>query len=261
MLRRLKRIIAYGMIMLLSFNLSGCGLAASTGLSENEEELVAEYAAGVLMRYIADKKGGLGNPRPTPAPIIAPPADEMGTSEDTEDTEDITSSDDTFDDELTDTDSAADLPEDMASGIAVPDKGLAETLELEGFDVEYTGYEVADIYPPSEDGVLAFSMQAEEGKQLLVLHFDVTNTSSEDKLCDVLNKNVKFRITVNGGSRINEQMTILLNDLKSYSDTVPAGQKVDTVLVFEVAPSVTEQISSLSLIMVGMDGESTFNLF
>ena len=257
MLRRLKRIIAYGMIMLLSLNLSGCGLAASTGLSENEEELVAEYAAGVLMRYIADKKGGLGNPRPTPAPIVVPPADEM---EAPVDTEDITSSDDTFDDELPDTDSAADMPEDMAGGIAVPDKGLAETLELEGFEVEYTGYEVADIYPPTEEGVLAFSMQAEEGKQLLVLHFDVTNTSSEDKLCDVLNKNVKFRITVNGGSRINEQMTILLNDLKSYSDTVPAGQKVDTVLVFEVAPSVTEQISSLSLIMVGMGGESTFNL-
>ncbi len=257
MLRRLKRIIAYGMVMLLTLNLSGCGLAASTGLTENEEELVAEYAAGVLMRYIADKKGGLGNPRPTPAPIVVPSADETEVPDAAEDT---VSSDDTFDDEIPDTDSEAVMPEDMGGGIAVPDKGLAETLELEGFEVKYTGYEAADIYPPAEDGVLAFSMQAEEGKKLLVLHFDVTNTGSEDKLCDVLNKNVKFRIIANGGSRINEQMTILLNDLKSYSDTVPAGQTVDTVLVFEVAPSVAEQINSLSLIMVGMDGESTFDL-
>lgn len=257
MLKKIKRITAYGMIVLLGLNLSGCGLVASTGLTENEEELVAEYAAGVIMRYSADKKGGFGNLKPTPAPIFVPPADE---GIEPAEPDDMDSSDDFFDEASGNEDEMTDMSQDMPGQEVETVAGISGILGLDGFDVTYAGYEVADIYPPAEDGVLSFSMQAEEGKKLLVLHFDVTNTGTEDKLCDVLNNNVKFRVSVNGGSRINEQMTILLNDLTSYSETVAAGQKEDTVLVFEVAPSVVEQVNSLTLIMVGNGGESTVNL-
>ena len=103
-------------------------------------------------------------------------------------------------------------------------------------------------------------MQAAPGKKLIVLHFDVMNPGSADAECNVLDCNVKFRILVNETNRINEQMTILLNDLKSYKDTIGAGQTRDTVLVFEADTSVAESIGSLSLIVVSGSGESAFTL-
>ena len=76
----------------------------------------------------------------------------------------------------------------------------------------------------------------------------------------MLDNAIKFRILINEKDRVNEQMTILLNDLKSFSDTIPAGQTVDTVLVFEVDNDVAGSISSLALIVVNSQGESQFLL-
>ncbi|MCR5603092.1 MAG: hypothetical protein K6G27_05245, partial [Lachnospiraceae bacterium] len=68
------------------------------------------------------------------------------------------------------------------------------------------------------------------------------------------------RALINGTTRVNEQMTILLNDLKSYREMIDADSSVDTVLVFEVDSALAEQIGSLSLVVVGAGGESTFSL-
>ena len=258
-----RRVTVYCLVLAMSgLMLNGCGLIASTGLNENDEELVAEYAAGVLMRYSADKKGGLGNPQPEPKPVEEPELlpeapEELPVPEKVQD--------------IPEDDATEQMPEETgaeegnaASALSVAEgingAAICEAIGIYGFDMSYNGYETADVYPASEGNELTFSMQAAPGKKLIVLHLDVINPGSTDEECDVLDCNVKFRILVNEGERINEQMTILLNDLKSYKDTVGAGQKVDTVLVFEADTSVAENIGSLSLVVVGSGGESVFKL-
>jgi hypothetical protein len=248
-------------LILAAGSLSGCGLAASTGLSETEEELVAEYAAGVLMRYVGDKKGGFGNLKPTPIPIVAPPeeyepvAEASDAGDDEQDPMDDNSTDDSMFD--SDTEDASAFSSD---GISNAGSGIAEAIGVEGFVISYTGYETAGVYPEAGDDPLSFSMQATEGRKLLVVHLDVKNNAPEDRECDVLDCNVKFRVVINDSTRVNEQMTILLNDLKSFREEIGAGQSVDTVLVFEIDSDLADQISSLSLVVVGAGGESSFSL-
>ena len=103
-------------------------------------------------------------------------------------------------------------------------------------------------------------MQSSPGRKLLVVHLDVHNPDAQEKTCDVLSCNVKFRALINGSSRINEQMTILLNDLKSYNEVIPAQGSADTVLVFEIEEQMAENIDNLSLVTVTGAGESTFSL-
>ncbi len=257
-MKKSKRITAYCLaVTMLGISLCGCGIVANTGLQESDEELVAEYAAGVLMKYSAKKYGGLTDYTPTPAPQ---PVEE--TVPEITETVDATSVEE-------ETTVSEDKPMDVAGVTDVSDGGTEEAqasqdlsaiIGIDGFDVKYTGYEIADVYPEAGDGELAFSMQSSEGKKLLVVHMDIINPDSSERECNVIDCNVKFRLMINETERVNQQMTILLNDLKSYSEVIPGGNTVDTVLVFEVDNALAESVESLSLLMINADGEHSYPL-
>lgn len=219
------------------------------------------------MRYSADKKGGFGNPKPTPKPFVVPETPESpaepAPAEDAPPVQEV-DGDVPTEDEIPDTASENAVSSEETGGnagsVAAGGAGIPAAIGIPEFEMTYKGYETADIYPKSDGSDLTFSMQAAPGKELVVLHFDVKNPGSSDAECNVLDQNVKFRILVNESNRINEQMTILLNDLKSYKDTIGAGQAADTVLVFEADASVAESIRSLSLIVVNSGAESSFSL-
>ncbi|MCR5602571.1 MAG: hypothetical protein K6G27_02580 [Lachnospiraceae bacterium] len=253
---KIKRIILCGTLpLVMASAITGCGLIETTDLNEEDEELVAEYAAGVLMRYSADKKGGLGDLRPTPTPIPwVDPADVVPTEAPEEEKEE--KEEEVPMEEVEEREGFS----DTSSGSAFDGHNLASAIGIDGFDITYEGFETADIYPDGAGDDLSFSMQATPGRKLLVVHLKVANEEGEDKQCDVLSCNVKFRILINETDRVNEQMTILLNDLKSYNEIIPANGSVDTVLVFETGESLTENIKNLSLITVTSNGESVYKL-
>ena len=256
-MKKRGKIITYGILAAVMVSmLGGCGLVESTGLSDEEDELVAEYAAGVIMRYSADKKGGLGDLKPTPIPI---PWVDPATVEPEKSSEDekIEEENEIPMEEVEEREDVA-VSEPAAPGF--DGHNLASAIGIDGFDITYKGYETVDVYPESSGDDLSFSMQSTPGHKLLVVHLDVMNNDSQERLCDVLSCNVKFRILINEADRVNEQMTILLNDLKSYNEMIPANTSTDTVLVFEVDDNMAESITDLSLVVVTAAGESTFAL-
>lgn len=60
---------------------------------------------------------------------------------------------------------------------------LAQVLLPEGFSMEYSGYEVTDSYPQTEE--MAFVIDASQNKKLLVLSFTVTNNGTESVDIDI----------------------------------------------------------------------------
>ncbi|MBR6486940.1 MAG: hypothetical protein IKT17_09655 [Lachnospiraceae bacterium] len=265
---RKRKIIYLITVSLLLALLSGCsGKDVETGLSAEDEELVAEYAAGLLLKNSARTNGGLGTYDPAeaapaqeetndPAADIDKPSEEVSDAAPQEPEQPDT---DNADEALNEVSEVKDVSEPV---LAPGGDGAAicEAIGITGFEMTYSGYEVADVYPKPDENELSFSMQASEGRKLLVVHFDLLNPDAADRQCSVIDNSVKFRILINETERINEQMTILLNDLKSFSDTIPAGQAVDTVLVFEVDDDVAADIGSLSLIVINTQGESQFLL-
>ncbi|MCR5733247.1 MAG: hypothetical protein K6G22_01450 [Lachnospiraceae bacterium] len=264
-----------GIILLLSFLisvmfLSGCGgkdqaeEAESAESIEKQEKLVAEYAAGLLMKYDKGGHNGLTYYIPTPEPTEEPEPEQ--TEEDTTDGKGSEGKNPTVSvsgvsDEIENLDNVSQIgtmPE-SEDQVTVP-ASIAEYLGAGNVDIRYTSYEICDQYPEEQSDGLFFSMSASDGRKLLILHFDLSNNSGADTECSILASDAKIRILINDTERINQQMTILLNDLKSFDGTVAAGEVIDSVLVFEIPEETAANINSLKLIIVNADGEQTIAL-
>ena len=234
--------------------LSGCALFPEVDVTEEQSKLIAEYAAGLLLKYESGHQIGLE--KISDEPLEEAPVEETA--------EALTEENSTIPEEPSDTEEslaaqeqAADAPEAIQAGSAVP---LAEAMGLSGFDVTYENYEICDIYPETESEDMFFSMQAAPGKELMIVHFNLTNQSDSEQLCDMVDSDVMFRLVVNGNERINEQMTILLNDLKQYQDSVAGFGMADTVLVFEIEEGAQDSFESLQLLVKDNDVENLYPL-
>ncbi len=220
--------------------LSGCGLTSEVSVPEEESGLIAEYAAGLLLKYDSKHEIKLEKIREEEEEA----KEEDGTDETPEETANATHK------ELA---AATAAPVDSA----VP---LGEAMGLAGFNVTYQSYEVCDIYPEEAPGDMFFSMQASPGKDLMIVHFNLTNTSESEQLCEMVNNNTLFRLVINGSERINAQTTILLNDLKQYQDTIAGYGMVDVVLVFEIAQDAQNSFQTLQLLVEDAGAENTYTL-
>ena len=247
--------------------LSGCSsdkdLILAEGTEDQQLKLVAEYAAGLLMKYDKSHKNGLTVIVPE-QPVEEDPMDISPPSPEEQETMEIASLDPSVN-------VSGGNPEDMPGGPGGPEEGMpqgnmesiAAALGIPDFDVTFTGYELADIYPDSDmsgDEAMLFSLKSEEGEKLLILHFDLSNNTGADTECRPINSDVKIRLLVNEETRLNQQMTILMNDLKSYDAVMPAGVTEDTVLVFYIDDSLADNIQTLTLLIIGEEGESRFEL-
>ena len=203
-----KRILLLMAAAVVGTQLSGCALTSEVSVPEEESGLIAEYAAGLLLKYDSKHENGLERIKEDP---------EEETSEE-------------------------------------------ETGEEETDEPEKESYEVCDIYPEEAPGDMFFSMQASPGKDLMIVHFNLTNTFENEQLCDMVNNNILFRLIINGNERINEQTTILLNDLKQYQDTVAGYGMEDVVLVFEIAEGAQDNFQTLQLLVKNADVENTYTL-
>ena len=270
MLKREKRSIIAGVLFCAAVSMGLCGcnsdkdLILAEGTEDQQLKLVAEYAAGLLMKYDKSHKNGLTVIVPEqpvmedPVDITPPTTEEQAVMEE-----------ESLDPSVNVSGGNPGGPEGgMLPGPeeAMPEGNIgsiAEALGIPDFDVVFTGYETTETYPDqdiSEDDAMLFSLQSEEGEKLLILHFDLSNNTGADTECRPINSDVKIRLLVNDETRLNQQMTILMNDLKSYDAVMPAGATEDTVLVFYIDDSLVDNIQTLTLLIIGEEGESRFNL-
>lgn len=236
-MRKVRSVLLTGLCMML---LGGCGLIPEVKLSDEDSVLVAEYAAGLLLKYETQHHNGLmeitDDPimieTPTPEPTVAASGDAAAG----EDTSGLIA------------DMNATAPA-LAAAIGIPD-----------FLVTYTGYEICDIYPEQDSDELVFAMQAQQGRKLLILHFNLENPTENAMDCDVVTGSPLFRALLNEDLRINSQTTILLNDLSVYSGTLEGNEAVDTVVVFEIEESTAAELNKISLLIVNHEDEFTYQL-
>lgn len=217
--------------------LAGCG---GIELTESENDMIAEYAATVLLKYSKAYQ-----------PMLQDEVFETETKPETN-TFNPTSS--------TDSSASQNGQNNLGSAEAavVPEKSLSEALGIasEGFQAEYTGYEMTASYPNTEAAY--FVMKAAKDKELLVLKFEITNTSAEEKECDILSKQLVYRCRINGEERFGSQLTMLLDDLSSYKEVLAPGETKQAVLIFQVPSEYQEKIETLNLTVKGDGGSSSY---
>lgn len=215
--------------------LTGCG-AQIPQMTEEQTEIVTQYAANLLLKYDKNYESGiLSEDRmaemmrrqivPTPIPSI----------EEQEEYADDTQGQDH-------------VEEDLIGGgntdIVIDNRTLAEFFGLEGIDITYMGYSLTDSYPESDSDEFYFAMDATMGCKLLVIQFQVTNQSAEAYHVDILNQSPRFRLFINGGEQINALTTLLTDDLKTMNDTLEAGESKTEVIIVEITQEDAELLQS-----------------
>ncbi len=255
-------------IIILSFlviSMTGCSIVPQSRLTDEQTELVAEYSAGLLMKYSKGHTDGLmpvseRNENTSEEISDSAPAEEESTdiSVETLETDEEPASEESDN-------GVIDLSQPLGDAIAevTADETTLTLAQLYGipeFEMNYSSYEITDIYPAAESDDVMFASQAAPGMDLLVVHFSLTNPSENDCAINMTSSKCKSRLLVNGEERIRNQLTLLDDDFMQLNTTLPGFAMQDVVMVFEIAEGAADSISRLSLIVVNDQGDNTFSL-
>lgn len=212
-MRQIRFLCAVLAVSVLS--LTGC--ADIKNLSEEQENEIAEYAAGVLLqnsdkypyRLIAkEEKEVTETPTPTSAAAQASDAPQESQPEQTKAT-----------------------PEDSQKEVSLDD-----LYHLKGVSILYTSYCLADKYGSSQ-------VRAEQGKKLLVAEFSLKNNSGAKKKVKLIDRRkISYQLNVDG-TTYSPQISLLENQLDYLEATIAKGKSQKAVLVFQVDKNATNASS------------------
>ena len=224
--------------------LSGCG-AVMPDLTQEETDLISEYAVGVLLKYDRYHSGRLIDTTEYEDTEEVPeeelPAEESEQEQETS----------TNDSEVINVSQDAESVERPAT--------IEDYYGIQDITFQYLGYELTQSYPSSADNEnLFFAMDATEGEQLLVLRFQALNTTSYDQVLNMISFGARFRVSVNGESSQSVLTTMLLNDMQSYNGIVPAGSGVELVCIVEIPQSTS--VGTIDFILRGNDENANITL-
>lgn len=231
---KLYRIIAT--MLCSTLVLTGCSVTPQLHLTDEEEQKIVGYTADLLLKYNKNSSKDLvdtADARELAAKVEALKARRQAEDKESENKNESGNG------------TANGASDNGEAGT----QNIAEALGIPGFEVSYTGYEVCQTYPNDGTTDEFFNMAATMGKELLVFHFDVRNISDAEVSCNILENDPILRILVNGTDRKNVLTTLLLDNLATINETVPAGETISGVAILEVPEGYEADISSLSFII------------
>ncbi|MCR5755043.1 MAG: hypothetical protein K6G30_09575 [Acetatifactor sp.] len=228
-------LISISCIMAMLF-LSACG-GDYPEMSPDEEEVIGEYAARILLKYDANNRSRLVS-------RVEVEEKEEKDRQRRQMIEEVKRMESEATEKNTSESKTSDAQSEQAPEEQLP---LEEVLGLpQGVTVVYQGYEMFDSYPGGETADF-FSLDATEGKRLLVCRFTIMNLSGAEQYIDFLNQNVTSRITINDDYSRNALVTMLEDDLLTYAANVGDGETVNTVVVFEIDENQTYNMGRILL--------------
>lgn len=223
------------------------GCATVPDLTQSETELISEYAVGVLLKY--DKGHGrklvdtTGYEPEEEEPEQEPPVEEIP--------EELAP-------EQEETPEVVDVSQDEEETQPTA-SSVEQYYGIPNIMISYTGWEMADSYPPQTEGeVPYFTMDASNGMQLLVLKFNAQNLTGEDQSMNMMGYQATFRVSVNGEASKGALATMLVNDMQTFDGVIPAGSSVDMVSIVEV-PQGTNP-NTIDFILRGGEQDGTLHL-
>lgn len=200
---------------------SGCG-DRLPAMSYEQEKIVVEYAAQALLHHMKNYESRLVDLSLYGEEQTEPENPDAGKMDPTADT---------------DTTDVSEEPQAPSTNMQAT-LSLGELLMPEGTEITFTGYRIADHYPESDTPV--FVLDADEGKKLLVMSFEVANRTDTEMTVDLLSQEVVGEIELNGTEKTKVLSTLLLDDLLTFAGNVEAGGSRELVLIAEVNADVTD---------------------
>ena len=244
-----KRRLLAGLIACSVFATTGCGQVID--LTDEENHLIAEYAAELLLKYDRnyDTRYNPDELEDTTETMTETDATTEATTEMVTTTEAATTEQDVpVDGQTTQAQPVTDeaVKEDIGATVD-SDFDIAAFVGESRISVRYAYYMVVDSYPSYDQDGMYIEVQAPEGYKLLVLKFEVENKTNEDQAVDLYNKDVNYNIVVDNSRTTKQMLTILADDLYTYDKTIQASSREEAVLLYTVSDSVANKWTDLKL--------------
>lgn len=220
-----KRLMAVALILVIFC--TGC--VSDIKVTQEQNDLIAEYVAGVLLKYSNEYKYKYsklngGQEQPTQSPTT-PGQSESETAVNPK-------------------------PSEGQSETATQAPGvldvMAETL-ADGIRVRFNTYVTGKEYPVG--GLV--SMPATEGKKLLALEFVLTNDTTDVIYCNGKTGNLILKVKVNDGKEYIQANTIFKNDVANMDNyAIEAGKQDIGIAVFMIPEEELNDISKIELTLI-----------
>lgn len=221
----------YAVILVMSIALTGCGFP---DLSEKESDMISQYLAGAVLNYSKGYKNSfvydktILEPTLPPAPTLTP-----------------TKAPD------------AKIPDNSNSG-----NSSAPVIESVNFN-EVFNISGINIQPVSvktrKDIVTQFSsVSADSGKKLVIVSFKIKNNSSNAKNVNLVDKNIRYSLTMDGKSYGQAMLTIIEGDMLGFNEKIAAGSNKKGVLLFQADSSA--KVKKVEIEAVSGNKRSVINI-
>lgn len=230
----MKRIITGFLItIMLVLVMTGCGESTIPELKDDELKAIGEYTAFTIMKYDANHRSRLVELKEES------PSEEM--EAEAPDLEQMPE-----ESKQVGMDPTEDTPIVGENNATVSYNNIEEALGLpDGLTLVYKGEYFCTTYP-EDSGKDMFSVTASKGNQLLILSFDVLNSSNDILMIDIYDRNISAQADINDSIKRWSMQTMLLDDLATAKESIESGQTKEFVLLFEVDESM-DSINSLKL--------------
>ncbi len=278
---RMKKYLGIALSLVLALSVTGCG-QKFPDLTEEQYKQTVEYAAGLLMKYSNNAQERLvyvdaaeiekqrkkqaakeaaeqeAQAAEAPKPVVQPepePEPEVPVV-----TEEDTGADVMTGEDLVDQGEAVEGGEDAGEATETQEPAAESQIEpgaivlssdesqeiADDIFLSYQGYMVSSTYPESSK---SYVVNADKGKKLLVLRFDLYNASDATKSVNMIPLNMLFQIILNGKNLGYSSVTFLPNDLSSFSGNIESRAHESVVVLTQISEKDATNIQTLGMIV------------
>ncbi len=236
----MKKVITGLLVLMCMAALSGCG-KDDVSLTNEDNDLIAEYIAGTLLKYSYDnewkyqklntaEKTGVTTTAGTNSSTQTSAQSQAGSSQST-----AASSSAAVSNAASNSNTAGTAATDLLAS-------LPTALGLDGVAVTYKDYVTGSSYP--SDAYV--SVPAQSGCEIVAVELTLTNTSGH---AVTLNSsgNVIFKLQT-GDTSVSNYASILKNDITALKNVgLAAGESRDVVVLFQVKESDANSVAGASM--------------
>lgn len=254
---------------------TGCSMGVD--LDSKENDLIAEYAAGVVLLHSHYYDDRYDKPWMYPDDTEEPTTETPTTEEPTIETPttEVPSTENPTSESQSQENETVDKPSEESTGGNNPSSGgnepvekpteepeelnLTEVFGTHPVEVKYTDYSVYDSYDVDPDGY--FYILPDKNCSFLVLNFTLCNRSFVEQTVNTEDEKVIIRLTINGTEKFNNyDASMLSNDLTVLKDvSLESKEEYTGVILYMIPTELTENIESM-YIEVASDFENKSQL-
>lgn len=228
----MKKLLAVMLVAVMAVSFVGC--KDKVTLTQEQNDLIAEYIAGTMLKYSYENKW-----KYTKLSIAQNTYVPSGTHSAQENTSEAAKPSDTKP-------SGGNGAGNVGNVNANPLTLLPTSLGLSDVAITINDVKVGSSYPTDE---FVFSVPALPGHKVVAVEMNLKNTSGSAITLNTISSAVNMKLNV-GGNQISKSASLLKNDITGLKNiTLAAGESYTAVAVFQVEEEFASQVDGSSLVL------------